>query len=568
MKKLSSINLFPFNILFLNISLIFFLFVNFSTLHSTEPKSIDPKEGEKDAVLFYWKSEYNELVEKKRVLSEKYNQLLIKKESRSLLSEDINGENQELQKKIKELEERTSALLTQIEASDKNAKGLEKEIASLKFSLDALNAEYSKVKEASAKDAELKSRFSALEKELAILKSQKEAAEKKLTELTALEAKIKQLESEKIVLQKSSDDSKLQLSKIEGLEAKIKQLENTISSLTAEKNKLSEDLKLTSSPPLLSLPVNSVPADYVSQLEKTILQLENEKTKVSKDLIQLKEDTIQFSNKKLVDLGKIIQERESEIKEDEEKLALIKKEETQLENDWNSYRENLAYSKILLTQNQVRIEDLEKQLIAITAELEESKKKNDDLNKELEDVRKDYDSALGDLATAQDRYNEEKNKYLEEVEKLNLEKNRLEDALEKQVKKGDISVSRRGDKLVINLKNSITFKSGSSTLHDSGKKVLDEVYQALKQYNQNKVYIEGNTDATPISSGKFKDNWYLSFARAHSVFDYLQKSKGADPQRFALASMGEYNPIRPNNSEKNKMINRRVEIIVTPFKLK
>ena len=192
MKKLSSINLFPFNILFFNI---IFLFVNFSTLLSTESGVIDPKEGEKDAVLFYWKSEYNELVEKKRILAEKYNQLLLKKESRSLLTEDINGENLELQKKIKELEERSTSLLSQIEASDKNAKGLEKEIASLKVSLDALNAEYSKVKEASANDAELKSRFSALEKELATLKSQKEAAEKKLSELSALEAKIKQLES-------------------------------------------------------------------------------------------------------------------------------------------------------------------------------------------------------------------------------------------------------------------------------------------------------------------------------------------------------------------------------------
>jgi ribonucleotide reductase beta subunit family protein with ferritin-like domain len=62
-------------------------------LFSQDLDSLDPKEGEKDAILFYWKSEYNDLLEKKRVITEKYNELLKNKNTRSLLTEEANKES-------------------------------------------------------------------------------------------------------------------------------------------------------------------------------------------------------------------------------------------------------------------------------------------------------------------------------------------------------------------------------------------------------------------------------------------------------------------------------------------
>jgi chemotaxis protein MotB len=550
------------------------------SLQSTEVQTLDPKEGEKDAVLFYWKSEYNELLEKKRVLTEKYNELLKSKASRTLLAEETSRENLELQRKIRESEERSDALLKEIDSNRKNTSELEKEISSLKVNLAALNSEYLKLKDASAQAEAAKSKIASLEKEIAVLKTQKESAEKNLAKMTELEAKMKALETEKAQLLKSSEDSKLQLSKVtedsksrtyqnSELESKIKSLESSLQALQVERNKLIEDMNASksSSPPLM-MPLNAIPENYVSQLEKTILELETEQTNLTKNLSQLKEETIQISNLRVSDLKNEIQNKSSELKEDENKLVILKEQESNLEEDWKTYRTALNQSNLMLAQNLNRIEELEKQLISITQELDELKKKNESINSELEDVRKDYEAALGDLATAQDRYNEEKNKYLEEVERLNYEKSRMEDALEKEVKRGDLSISKKGSSIIINLNNAITFKKGSAILLESGKNILSKLSASLKNYNKNKIYIEGNTDSKPINTEKFKDNWHLSFERAYSVFSYLRSEKGVSSKQFALVGMGEFNPLKPNSSEKNRQINRRVEIIITPIKLK
>jgi chemotaxis protein MotB len=561
-------------------SIISFLLFFTMALFSSDLDTLDPKEGEKDAILFYWKSEYNELLEKKRVITEKYNELLKNKITRSLLTEEANKESQELQKKIKESEEKSEALLREIEANKRNTSLLEKEISTLKSNLDTLNTEYSKVKEIAAQSDGYKTKIASLEKEIAAAKSQKDAAEKKLAQMADLESKIKNLETEKsqllkasedskLLSQKSSDETKSQASRNLEMETKIKGLEKTIESLNLEKKNLIEEIASAknSSTPLM-MPLNTIPEDYVTQLEKTIRELETEQTNLIKNLNQLKDETIQVSNQKNIELKSEIQNKSTELKIDEEKLALLKEQESNLEEDWKTYRTSLNQSKLMLAQNLTRIEELEKQLTSITQELDELKKRNESINTELEEVRKDYEAALGDLATAQDRYNEEKNKYLEEVERLNYEKNRLEDTLEKEVKRGELSVSKKGDSIIINLNNAITFKKGSATLLEYGKKILSKISLSLRKYNKNKIYIEGNTDNIPISTEKFIDNWHLSFERAYSVFEFLKQEKGINPKQFALAGMGEFNPIKPNTSEKNRLINRRVEIIITPNKIK
>lgn len=550
------------------------------SLFTTEIETVDPKEGEKDAVLFYWKSEYNELLEKKRVLTEKYNELLKSKASRSLQAEEAARENQELKKKIRESEEKSEALFREIESNRKNTSELEKEISALKDNLAGLNSELLKLKESSAQVEIAKTKIATLEKEIALLKTQKEAAEKNLAKMADLEGKMKTLESEKAQLLKSSEESKLQLSKVSEdsksktyqnseLESKIKSLETNLQALQLEKNKLIEEMNAdkNSSPPLM-MPLHAIPENYVSQLEKTIRELETEQINLTKNLSQLKDETLKISNLQASDLKDEILNKSSELKQDEEKLAILKEQETSLEEDWKTYRTALNQSNLMLAQNLNRIEELEKQLSSITMELDELKKRNESINSELEDVRKDYEAALGDLATAQDRYNEEKNKYLEEVERLNYEKSRLEDALEKEVKRGDLSITKKGSSIIINLNNSITFKKGSATLLETGKDILSKLSASLQNYNKNKIYIEGNTDNKPIKTEKFKDNWHLSFERAYSVFAYLRSEKGINSKQFALVGMGEFNPLKPNTSEKNRQINRRVEIIITPIKLK
>lgn len=105
----------------------------------------------------------------------------------------------------------------------------------------------------------------------------------------------------------------------------------------------------------------------------------------------------------------------------------------------------------------------------------------------------------------------------------------------------------------------VTFLDNSTTLTPAGRAALGEAARILTANPQVKVRIEGHTD----SNGTAADNLALSRARAKAVLDYLVK-QGVAADRLTAQGYGESRPARPNTSEANQAVNRRVEFIVLP----
>ena len=77
-----------------------------------------------------------------------------------------------------------------------------------------------------------------------------------------------------------------------------------------------------------------------------------------------------------------------------------------------------------------------------------------------------------------------------------------------------------------------------------------------------RVIIEGHTDNTPTkpSPGKpYKDNMELSFLRAKAVASILVKN-GISYERISAIGYGDSRPIASNETDEDKVKNRRVEI--------
>ena len=72
------------------------------------------------------------------------------------------------------------------------------------------------------------------------------------------------------------------------------------------------------------------------------------------------------------------------------------------------------------------------------------------------------------------------------------------------------------------------------------------------------MIINGHTD----SDGKDKYNLRLSLNRAGAVKKYLMDHYNVSRDRLKVMGYGECMPLKPNTSEKNKQLNRRVEIVV------
>lgn len=162
-----------------------------------------------------------------------------------------------------------------------------------------------------------------------------------------------------------------------------------------------------------------------------------------------------------------------------------------------------------------------------------------------------YDSAQA-LEEALNEKNLQSNEEMSEV---------VQEALNEDSLADQVNVSFTAQYVQLSMKGALLFDSGSASLKDQSRDVLDKVGVILERYGSEAVIeIEGHTDNVPISSAKYADNEELSSARALSVFYYLVENTTLDPSNLRHAGMGDRTPVADNSTEEGRSKNRRVEI--------
>ncbi len=105
------------------------------------------------------------------------------------------------------------------------------------------------------------------------------------------------------------------------------------------------------------------------------------------------------------------------------------------------------------------------------------------------------------------------------------------------------------------------FDSGSAELKKGADKVLDKAAGILMKFKDADIVIEGHTDNVPqTNTVKYKNNLWLSGARAMTVLEYLTEVEHMDPKKLSASGKGEYEPIASNKTAEGRQKNRRVEI--------
>jgi len=105
------------------------------------------------------------------------------------------------------------------------------------------------------------------------------------------------------------------------------------------------------------------------------------------------------------------------------------------------------------------------------------------------------------------------------------------------------------------------FDPGEAELKKGADVVLDKAAGILKKFKDTDIVIEGHTDNVPqTNTVKFKNNLWLSSARAMTVLEYLTNVEHMDPKRLSASGKGEYEPIASNKTPEGRQKNRRVEI--------
>jgi outer membrane protein OmpA-like peptidoglycan-associated protein len=135
-----------------------------------------------------------------------------------------------------------------------------------------------------------------------------------------------------------------------------------------------------------------------------------------------------------------------------------------------------------------------------------------------------------------------------------------EDELRNVMRDSGVTVTRKGDDIILNMPGNVTFRTDSADLNAQFYKVLDGVALVAKKYDKTIIEVAGHTDST----GTADYNRQLSQRRASSVSGYLV-SRGVAQARIMTAAGGEDHPIASNATEEGRAANRRVEVTLAPL---
>ncbi|TPW32085.1 OmpA family protein [Pararhizobium mangrovi] len=138
---------------------------------------------------------------------------------------------------------------------------------------------------------------------------------------------------------------------------------------------------------------------------------------------------------------------------------------------------------------------------------------------------------------------------------------RQEDQLRAELRGTGVSVTREGDRIILNMPSNITFQTDQADIQSGFYPTLNSVARVLQKFDRSLVNVYGFTDST----GSDSYNYDLSQRRAQSVGSYLS-SQGIDPRRLDVRGFGETQPIASNDTESGRAQNRRVEIEIAPLR--
>lgn len=120
-----------------------------------------------------------------------------------------------------------------------------------------------------------------------------------------------------------------------------------------------------------------------------------------------------------------------------------------------------------------------------------------------------------------------------------------------------IDIPEFEQKIIEKAMKNLHFNYNSAVINSKSFPYLDSLAEMLLRHPKWNIRLEGHTDS--IGSELF--NLELSKRRAEAVKNYLV-AKGVQRERIEVKYWGEARPIAPNDTEENRMKNRRVEMFI------
>lgn len=150
------------------------------------------------------------------------------------------------------------------------------------------------------------------------------------------------------------------------------------------------------------------------------------------------------------------------------------------------------------------------------------------------------------------------------AEERNAQYRRVVYKLKRLLDSGRLKTKFRGGRMLLELPNDVLFAARSAELKPEAKESIREVANTMLLFPDREFQVVGHSDGKPMEgSERYPTNWEISSQRAIEVVKVLVEA-GVAPELVTAAGAAEFDPVAPNDTEENKSLNRRVEIIFLP----
>jgi chemotaxis protein MotB len=250
-------------------------------------------------------------------------------------------------------------------------------------------------------------------------------------------------------------------------------------------------------------------------------------------------------------------------------VAQLSADNEQLRKDKQELQDELSKLNARLVEVLQQNSKLQRNLLAASAEQE---RKEGDLSRHQEQLaymQQTNDQLLATVEELQQQVEKERIAREARLAKVKNTYDQLVNALEEEIKRGELTISNLEGQLSVNLQNKILFDSGRTVIKKEGRKVLQSLGDVLNKFPDKALQIEGHTDNVGISSrliDRFPTNWELSTARATSVVHFLQDKVGLPGDRLVASGYSQYRPVASNKDKTGRAQNRRIQILLVPYK--
>lgn len=134
-----------------------------------------------------------------------------------------------------------------------------------------------------------------------------------------------------------------------------------------------------------------------------------------------------------------------------------------------------------------------------------------------------------------------------------------QERIERMFTRDEAQVLRRGNDMILRLVG-ISFNVGRSEIESHNFGLIAKVQKAISIFPDAKLVVEGHTDAF----GSDTSNLALSQKRAESVRQYLIANMNVSSSNISAVGYGESNPVANNETPEGRKKNRRIDIVIKP----